>query len=201
MGVRGDAGNDTVATMRAAHADFDFRPMTAADLPMLHAWRLRPHLQPWWFDAGTLAAFEARYLPRIAPTSHERGFIVWHQGQPFAFMQSYAVMSVGGDWWPQETDPGARGIDQFLANAGDLGLGLGAAMVRAFNARLFTDATVSRVQTDPHPDNARAIASYRRAGFVDVGVVHTPDGPALLMHCTRESLSAALHAHHLGVRP
>ena len=187
--------------MHSAPTDFEFRAMTAADLPMLHTWRARPHLQPWWFDAGTLAEFEARYRPRIAATSHERGYVVWRRGEPFAFMQSYVVMSVGGAWWPNETDPGARGIDQFLANAGDLGLGLGAAMVRAFNARLFADPAVTVVQTDPHPDNARAIASYRRAGFIDVGIVHTPDGPAMLMRCTRESLSAALHAHHLGVRP
>ena len=37
------------------------------------------------------------------------------------------------------------------------------------------------VQTDPSPDNERAIRSYGRAGFVAQSVVQTPDGPALLM--------------------
>jgi len=44
---------------------------------------------------------------------------------------------------------------------------------------------VSLVQTDPSPDNARAIRCYVRAGFQPVREVITPDGAALLMHCTR----------------
>jgi RimJ/RimL family protein N-acetyltransferase len=40
-------------------------------------------------------------------------------------------------------------------------------------------------QTDPSPDNARAIACYRKAGFRDIGVIATPDGPALLMRIAR----------------
>ena len=155
---------------------------------MLHAWRLRAHLQPWWHAPGTLADFQARYLPRTAPASHERGYIVHRDGAPFAFMQSYVVMAVGDGWWPEETDPGARGIDQFIAHEADLGRGLGSAMVRAFVTQLFEDAAITQVQTDPEPGNARAIASYRRAGFVERGRVVTPDGEALLMVCTRQTL-------------
>ena len=54
-------------------------------------------------------------------------------------------------------------------------------MIRAFVRELFTDSAVTRVQTDPSPDNARAIRCYEKAGFRRVGVVATPDGPALLM--------------------
>jgi RimJ/RimL family protein N-acetyltransferase len=54
-------------------------------------------------------------------------------------------------------------------------------MIRGFVERLFLDATVSKVQADPAPDNERAIRSYVRAGFVAQGEVMTPDGLALLM--------------------
>jgi ribosomal protein S18 acetylase RimI-like enzyme len=58
-------------------------------------------------------------------------------------------------------------------------------MVRAFVARLFADPAVTRVQTDPSPDNGRAIRCYAKAGFHPVGEVDTPDGRALLMVCER----------------
>jgi RimJ/RimL family protein N-acetyltransferase len=103
--------------------------------------------------------------------------------EPTGFIQSYVVMGSGGGWWEQETDPGARGIDQFLSNPEQLGQGLGSAMVYAyaFVNQLFQDPKVTKVQTDPAPENERAIRCYRRAGFVTVGEVITPDGAALLM--------------------
>ena len=54
-------------------------------------------------------------------------------------------------------------------------------MIRAFAEKLFQDPAVTKVQTDPSPDNERAIRCYRRAGFIVHGEVTTPDGPALLM--------------------
>jgi aminoglycoside 6'-N-acetyltransferase-1b len=40
---------------------------------------------------------------------------------------------------------------------------------------------VTKIQTDPAPTNLRAIRCYEKAGFRKVGIVDTPDGPALLM--------------------
>ena len=104
------------------------------------------------------------------------------------------MAGAGGGWWPDERDPGARGVDQFLADAADVGRGLGTAMVRDFVARLFADRAITRVQTDPAPDNARAIRSYEKAGFRAVGEVDTPDGLALLMYRERASEADASEA-------
>jgi RimJ/RimL family protein N-acetyltransferase len=105
--------------------------------------------------------------------------------EPVGYIQVYRVLGADPQWWIDETDPGARGIDQFLANAEQLGHGLGSSMVRQFLASLFADPEVTQVQTDPSPDNARAIRAYEKAGFRRVGEVLTPDGPALLMRVTR----------------
>jgi RimJ/RimL family protein N-acetyltransferase len=78
-----------------------------------------------------------------------------------------------------------RGIDQFLADADQLGRGLGTAMVSAFVARLFEDPAVTRVQTDPAPDNRRAVRCYEKAGFRPDREIDTPDGRALVMYCER----------------
>ena len=70
-----------------------------------------------------------------------------------------------------------------------LNQGIGRAMVRAFTDRLLANPAVSLVQTDPCPDNARAIRCYAQAGFRPVAEITTPDGAALLMHCVRSGLN------------
>lgn len=163
-----------------------FRPLATADLPMLHEWLTRPHVAEWWTPAPSLHEVEEKFGPLMAGDSAVRPYIALENGVPIGYIQSYVAMGAGDGWWPDERDPGARGIDQFLADPGRLGRGLGTAMVRAFVSELFADPEVTRVQTDPAPANARAIRCYEKAGFRRVGEVTTPDGPALLMLCDRE---------------
>ncbi|HEV7914624.1 MAG TPA: GNAT family N-acetyltransferase, partial [Albitalea sp.] len=56
-----------------------------------------------------------------------------------------------------------------------------------FVDRLFQDPAVTKIQTDPSPENHRAIRCYAKSGFKPIGNVMTPDGPALLMVCERSS--------------
>lgn len=161
-----------------------FRPLRAADLPLLHDWIHRPHVVQWWGggDAGeSLEDTKKKYLPRLQEGSSVKGYIALLSGEPIGFVQSYVALGSGDGWWEDETDPGVRGIDQFLCDGGRLGQGIGSRMVAAFMRLLFEDESVTRVQTDPDPINARAIRCYRKAGFAAVRSVATPDGPALLM--------------------
>lgn len=162
-----------------------FRPLTHTDLPLLQQWLNRPHVAEWWTRPPTLAEVEQEFGPLIEGESITRPYIALSNGTPIGYIQSYVAMGSGDGWWPDEQDPGVRGIDQFLANSDQLGRGLGAAMVRAFVQRLFSDPAVTRVQTDPSPRNRRAIRCYEKAGFHTVREVDTPDGPALLMVCDR----------------
>jgi RimJ/RimL family protein N-acetyltransferase len=171
------------------HPTFSFRLLTPADLPLLHGWLQRPHVARWWVDRMSLADLEADYFSD--PEDTTRACIAWCSGQPVGFIQAYVVMDSDDGWWPEETDPGAWGIDQFLADGAGLGRGLGSAMVHAFVGQLFAEPSVTKVQTDPSPDNARAIRAYQRAGFVPMRNVVTPDGAALLMLCDRTSWAAA----------
>lgn len=77
-----------------------------------------------------------------------------------------------------------------------LGRGLGTAMVRAFVEMLFRDPSVTRVQTDPAPGNARAIRCYEKAGFRVTGEVETPDGRAVLMVCSPHHSATCGRASH-----
>ena len=165
--------------------DVTFRRLTVADLSMLHDWLSRSHVAEWWGPADSLADVVDQYQPLTVAGARDQGYIALSGGCEIGFIQSYVVQGSGDGWWPDEQDPGARGIDQFLADPDRLGRGLGTAMVRAFVEHLFADPAVTRVQTDPAPDNARAIRCYRNAGFRPVAEVDTPDGRALLMICGR----------------
>jgi RimJ/RimL family protein N-acetyltransferase len=158
-----------------------FQALTRQDLPLLCSWIQLPHVAQWWYPPCTLAEVEADYLPSIEGHSTTKPYLVYLGCEPIGFIQSYVVMDSGDGWWVGETDPGARGIDQFIADPSRVNAGLGTAMIRAFVSVLFQDPEVTKVQTDPSPDNARAIRCYTKAGFRSFGQITTPDGPALFM--------------------
>ena len=68
-------------------------------------------------------------------------------------MPSRTLLLEAGRMVEEETDPGVRGIDQSLANASQLGKGLGTKLVRALVELLFNDPEVTKIQTDPSPSN------------------------------------------------
>jgi len=162
-----------------------FRLLTIDDLPTLHEWLTRRHVAQWWHDPATLAGMRDEFAPLMIPGDRDQAYIASDGSRDIGYIQAYTVKDSGGGWWPDEQDPGARGIDQFLANADQLGQGLGTEMIHAFLERLFADPAVTRVQVDPAPDNLRAIRCYEKAGFTRVREVDTPDGRALLMYCER----------------
>jgi aminoglycoside 6'-N-acetyltransferase Ib len=169
---------------------FSFRPLTLADLPILHQWLTRAHVAEWWGEPRDLDYVVQTFGADLG-SSVIRMFLACLGDEPIGYIQVYRVMGADPEWWTEETDPGARGIDQFLANPEQLGQGLGSQMVRQFVAGLFADPEVTQVQTDPSPDNPRAIRAYEKAGFRRVAEVLTPDGPALLMRVQRVDFGSA----------
>ena len=171
------------------------RPMTEQDLSLLRDWLNRPHIVEWWggeANRPSLADVTAHYLPRIRGQETVTPYIVMLDGELIGYAQSYVAMGSGDGWWEDETDPGVRGIDQSLADPARLGQGLGTRMVRALAAHLFGDPAVTKIQTDPSPNNHRAIRCYEKAGFVRQKLITTPDGPAMYMVLTRERFEGSV---------
>ncbi len=183
--------------MPAREFPVTLRLMTEHDLPTLHEWLNRPHIVEWWGgeeERPTLDEVLEHYLPRTMAEESVTPYIAMLGKEPIGYAQSYVALGCGEGWWTDETDPGVRGIDQSLADPENLNKGLGTKLVRALAELLFADPTVTKIQTDPAPDNDRAIRCYEKAGFVQQGVVSTPDGPAVYMIQSRQAFESARRA-------
>ncbi|WP_127752630.1 GNAT family N-acetyltransferase [Devosia sp. 1566] len=144
--------------MNTTH-NHSFRAVMPDDLAMLASWQANPHVREWWdrepYNEADLADL------RVSR------WIVLNGDRPFAYMQDYSVHA-----W--EDHPfsylprGARGIDQFIGDPEMLGMGHGSAFISLRMRTLFAEG-VPVIATDPHPDNLRAIAAYKKVGFEAVG--------------------------------
>ncbi|WP_281843031.1 GNAT family N-acetyltransferase [Sinisalibacter aestuarii] len=139
---------------------YNFRKVARDDLDMLMRWQSTPHVREWWesdepYDDAALAD------PRVAR------WIVSYAERPFAFMQDYTVHG-WEDHHFAHLPKGARGIDQYIGEPEMVGAGHGPAFI-AMRMRALFDEGAPVIATDPHPDNARAIAVYKRLGFEPSG--------------------------------
>lgn len=155
-----------------------FRRLTPQDLPLVDSWLTQPHVRAAWDDeAMELSDGCTQWLSLV-------------DGRPVGYIQSYqAIEGHAEGRWREVQDPGVFGVDQFLADGHALNRGMGSRVMYAFVQELLANPRVTCVQADPSPDNPRAIRSYEKAGFVRVGQVTTPDGPAVLLHFVRPSPS------------
>ena len=103
--------------------------MTAADLPLVRAWLVMPHVVEWWGDPDE--QFElVRGGSRIQAMDQ---FIVTVDDRPFAYLQCYDPTA-----WPEMGSAltrRTRGIDQFIGDPAMIGLGHGSAFIRKFTDR------------------------------------------------------------------
>lgn len=135
---------------------YEFRAATLDDLPLITEWQSRPHVREWW-DAD-----EPYDLEDLGDARVSRWIVSLGQ-RPFAFMQDYTVHGWEEHHFSQLPN-GTRGIDQFIGEPDMIGRGHGSAFIGARVQALF-DAGAPVVATDPHPENRRAIAVYKKLGF------------------------------------
>jgi aminoglycoside 6'-N-acetyltransferase-1b/aminoglycoside 6'-N-acetyltransferase-2 len=172
----------------APRSGMRFRRLAEADLPTLMEWLGRPHVSERWDGRASMEELREEYLPRVDDPSAAQCYLAYVDDAAAGFIQSYVAIHSGDGWWPQEHDPGVRGVDLFVADEGRLSQGLGARLLKEFAALLFEDAAVTKIQGDPSVDNPRAIRCCEKAGFVRRGVVETPDGEAMLMVLERPGI-------------
>ncbi|MDP1866157.1 MAG: GNAT family N-acetyltransferase [Bradyrhizobium sp.] len=151
-----------------------FRPMIAADLPLIRRWLALPHVREWWGDPAEQYSLVSGDLDEPAMDQ----FIVSVPGRPFGYIQCYDLTAWNTGIGQQP--PGTRGIDQFIGEPDMIGCGHGSAFIRSFVDDRFKIGA-PRVVTDPDPTNHRAIRASENAGFIRDRLADTTEGEALLM--------------------
>ena len=81
--------------------DYEFVPMTSADLPLIRRWLETPHVAEWWHDAAEQFELVSGDLdhPDMAQ------FIVASDGRPFAYLQCYNLSDWNTGFGPQPMAP------------------------------------------------------------------------------------------------
>jgi aminoglycoside 6'-N-acetyltransferase len=148
-----------------------FRPMAAADFPMMTAWLAEPHVKAFYQPKPiNLEEVCAHYGPRLAEGWPTRCHIAESGGRPFAYLQCYRNV----DWpgWAAEIDVSdGLSIDLYIGEPAFVGRGYGQAMLRAY----VRDVVFPRWPQEllcyiAHAvANTRALACSRAVGFRDVG--------------------------------
>ena len=154
--------------------NYAFRPMSAADLPLIRRWLGEAQVRQWWGDPDEQFVLVSGDIDEPAMDQ----FIVLAGNRPFGYLQCYRLTAWNTGFGPQPE--GTRGIDQFIGESDMIGRGHGSAFTRQFVDGQLRQG-LPRIVTDPDPLNLRAVRAYEKAGFVRDRMVETPDGPSLLM--------------------
>jgi RimJ/RimL family protein N-acetyltransferase len=140
------------------------RAVERSDLPAIHAVRNDPEVEGRVFAAPlphSLAELEAQFDAQAAKPAHERDDIV------FAIEVEDGVI---GRVILFDADPVSGTIRMGIAIAQDhQGRGLGTEAVDLVLGYAFRDLGARKVWLDVLADNGKAIASYRKSGFVEEG--------------------------------
>ena len=131
------------------------RPVGEDDVPALTEFFAIPEVAEWWPGEN-----EER-LRASLEDGDGVGLVIELGGRMIGYIQ-----------WYEETDPDYRHATIDITLRPDFcNRGLGTDALRTLCRHLFHDRGHHRITIDPSAGNARAIASYRKVGFRDVGIM------------------------------
>ncbi len=132
------------------------RPVTEDDVDPLVALFEVPEVAEWWPGENV-----ARLRARLDSPDEGVGLVIEVDGRLIGFVRYF-----------EEPDPDYRSASiDIVLHPEWCDRGLGTDALRTLARHLFEDRGHHRITIDPAVVNARAIASYRKVGFRDVGVM------------------------------
>lgn len=156
---------------------YQFTRVTMTHYSTIKLWLTTPAVQKWWGDPIEQADILREDIKdsRMAMSMN----MVSINNNYFAYIQDYEVHA-----WPQkhlnELPSGTRAIDTFIGLESHLGLGHGSRYIRQ-RAQQLLDNGATGIVIDPEVINTRAIRAYEKAGFQEISIKQTSNGPVTLM--------------------
>ena len=149
--------------------------MQPDDLALLHEWLQRPHIQRWWSRTETYAEVVEDYLPAIEGSNPADLYFALLDDRPIGFVQSYVLTDYPDDAQIVGADPGAAGVDLFIADANLTGQGIGSELICRFVSEIvFVQPATTHCIADPEAGNVVSIRAFQKAGFRVVSEYHDP---------------------------
>jgi aminoglycoside 6'-N-acetyltransferase Ib len=143
-----------------------FRPMQADDLPLLYEWLQRPHVERWWSERETYDEVVDHYLPAIEGSDLTDHYFVLLDDRPIGFVETYVVADHPEYARLVGADPGAAGVDLFIADADLTGRGIGTELLHQFVSEVvFARPATTHCIADPEAGNIASIRAFEKAGF------------------------------------
>ncbi len=164
---------------RLEEPKIQFKKLQNSHLNLLHQWLNQPRIAQVWDGPVSIDQVLGHYFSR--KDKNVQRFIPYIGNVPIGFVQSYWATKCGDGWWENEHDDGAVGIDFFMGASEYLGKGLGTEMIKEFVRMLAANPAVTKIISDPTPDNVRSIRCLENVGFQRITEIQTPDGRAILM--------------------
>lgn len=169
--------------MRTEAPAIGFRPVGAADLPMLERWMRQPHWREWWGDSDE----EIRFVQdMVEGRDTTRPFIFTLDGEDVGYIQYWFIGHHQNETWLADNPwlgvlpPDTIGVDLSIGPADLLSKGIGTAALDAFVAMLRATG-FSQIIIDPDPANLRAVRAYEKAGFRTIPDLLGRSGESLIM--------------------
>ena len=124
-------------------AVLSWRPLAAADLPLLARWLAQPQVARWWAHDPSPAAVERDFGPSVRGEEPGEDLVVLLDGRPVGLLQRSRISDHAEDLAEfsavVDVPPGAVTIDYLLADDAPRGQGVGTRLIAAAVDRTWLD--------------------------------------------------------------
>lgn len=167
----------TATPARSGAETVSLREAVAADLALVRRWLAQPEIRSWWGNASAAEAEVALAFDSRSALCR----IIEVDGQPVGYAHAIDA-SYWGASLPQGMPLGTYDLDQFVAEAGHRGQGVGQRALQLLAAEVFSTTLAPAVSVIAPLDNETAVRAYEKAGFRWARVIADPIfGPSWLM--------------------
>lgn len=140
----------------------NFRPLTEADIPLMHRWFNEPHVQQFYsLRAWTEEEVRQKLAPILSGEKHLKGQLILADDAPIGYLQTYPVKD--HPWPDQDLSEDfvqkAIGLDLFIGEKAFVGRGFARQAVRQCIVNF------SYCVVDPDRENIASIRLFEACGF------------------------------------
>lgn len=158
-----------------------FIPLQKSHFPLLLKWLCVLHVEEWWSEQEPITEqfvtqkYETYVEGYKANEAGDRkpifAFVICYDDTPIGYIQYYDVRDFGREEFESIKNflpLRCAALDFYLGESSFLGKGLGAEVLRLFLKECISQ-NFDACYVDPEKENVRALATYKKAGFTQIG--------------------------------